>query len=160
MAVFIVLWPYLLTTKLKSVIRHNLGHSTIAPHWTINSPFLVHSPRSFRIFPRLKGTTVEFIWETQRASWLCKIIICSSHHLKGNILTAYKNRYHTRAIITRGWYIFYPIFEDHFFVFKEFFFQKMLALCMVSTQERFVFKSGLWWRAYGILFHKKARRKT
>ena len=27
MAVFIVLWPYLLTTKLKSVIRHNLGHS-------------------------------------------------------------------------------------------------------------------------------------
>ena len=28
MAVFIVLWPYLLTTKLRSVIRHNLGHST------------------------------------------------------------------------------------------------------------------------------------
>ena len=27
MAVFIVLWPYLLTTKLRSVIRHNLGHS-------------------------------------------------------------------------------------------------------------------------------------
>ena len=27
MAVFIVLWPSLLTTKLKSVIRHNLGHS-------------------------------------------------------------------------------------------------------------------------------------
>ena len=30
MAVFIVLWPYLLTTKLKSVIRHNLGHSKVA----------------------------------------------------------------------------------------------------------------------------------
>ena len=27
MIVFIVLWPYLLTTKLRSVIRHNLGHS-------------------------------------------------------------------------------------------------------------------------------------
>ena len=27
MAVFIVLWPSLLTTNLKSVIRHNLGHS-------------------------------------------------------------------------------------------------------------------------------------
>ena len=27
MAVFIVLWPYLLTTKLRSVIRLNLGHS-------------------------------------------------------------------------------------------------------------------------------------
>ena len=29
MAVFTVLWPYLLTTKLRSVIRHNLGHSKI-----------------------------------------------------------------------------------------------------------------------------------
>ena len=29
MAVFIVLWPYLLTTKLRSVIRHNLGHSNV-----------------------------------------------------------------------------------------------------------------------------------
>ena len=30
MAVFKVLWPYLLTTKLRSVIRHNLGHSNKA----------------------------------------------------------------------------------------------------------------------------------
>ena len=29
MAVFIVLWPYLLTSKLRSVIRHNLGHSKV-----------------------------------------------------------------------------------------------------------------------------------
>ena len=29
MAVFIDLWPYLLTTKLRSVIRHNLGHSMV-----------------------------------------------------------------------------------------------------------------------------------
>ena len=29
MAIFIVLWPYLLTTKLRSVIRHNLGHSNV-----------------------------------------------------------------------------------------------------------------------------------
>ena len=27
----------------------------------------------------------------------------------------------TRAIITRSLYIFYPIFEDHFFVFKDIF---------------------------------------
>jgi hypothetical protein len=27
MAIFIVIWPYLLTTKLRFVIRHNLGHS-------------------------------------------------------------------------------------------------------------------------------------
>ena len=32
MAVFIVLWPSLLTTKLKSVIRHNLGHSIVHIH--------------------------------------------------------------------------------------------------------------------------------
>ena len=29
--------------------------------------------------------------------------------------------YRTRAIISRGLYIFYPIFKDHFFVFKEVF---------------------------------------
>ena len=26
-AIFIVFWPYLLTTKLRSVILHNIGHS-------------------------------------------------------------------------------------------------------------------------------------
>ena len=31
MAVFIVLWPYLLTTKLRSVILHNIGHSKCIP---------------------------------------------------------------------------------------------------------------------------------
>ena len=29
--------------------------------------------------------------------------------------------YRTRAIMSRGLYIFYPIFKDHFFVFKEVF---------------------------------------
>jgi hypothetical protein len=29
------------------------------------------------------------------------------------------NIYRTHAIITLGLYIFYPIFEDHFFIFKE-----------------------------------------
>ncbi len=32
-----------------------------------------------------------------------------------------KNKYCTRAIISRGLYIFYPISKDHFFVFKEVF---------------------------------------
>ena len=36
-------------------------------------------------------------------------------------LSKMKSKYRTRAIITRGLYIFYPIFEDHFFVFKEVF---------------------------------------
>ena len=57
--------------------------------------------------------------------------------------------YCTHAIITRSLYIFYPIFVDHFFVFKEIF-KKILSLCMDSIQERFLIKSGLWWRAYGI----------
>ena len=33
------------------------------------------------------------------------------------------------------------------------FFLKILALCMVSIQERFQIKSGLWWRGYGNLIH-------
>ena len=37
---------------------------------------------------------------------------------------------------------FYPIFKDHFFVFKEVF-QKILSLCMACIQERLVIKSGL-----------------
>ena len=32
-----------------------------------------------------------------------------------------QNMYRTRAIISRGLYIFYPISKDHFFVFKEVF---------------------------------------
>ena len=43
-------------------------------------------------------------------------------------------KYRTRAIITRGLYIFYPSFEDHFFDFLEFF-QKILSLYMVSNQD-------------------------
>ena len=34
-------------------------------------------------------------------------------------------------------------------VFSRGFFLEILALCMVSIQERFQIKSGLWWRAYG-----------
>ena len=37
MAVFVVLQPYLLTTKLRSVIRHNLGHSKPQCHGEVKS---------------------------------------------------------------------------------------------------------------------------
>ena len=47
-------------------------------------------------------------------------------------------------------YILYPNFDDHFIIFKDFFFQKIWSLCIVSFQERFVIKSKLWWRAYCI----------
>ena len=36
--------------------------------------------------------------------------------------------YRTRAIITRGLYTFYPLFEDHFFVFKEGFFENSILM--------------------------------
>ena len=36
-------------------------------------------------------------------------------------ITGIKGKYRTRAIISRGLYIFYPISKDHFFVFKEVF---------------------------------------
>ena len=49
--------------------------------------------------------------------------------------------YRTRAIITRGLYTFYPLFEVHLCT---------VTLCMVSIQEWFLIKSGLQWRAYGI----------
>ena len=34
--------------------------------------------------------------------------------------------------------------------FQGVFFQRTMPLCMVGTQKRFVIKSRLWWRAYGI----------
>ena len=36
--------------------------------------------------------------------------------------------YHTRVIITRGLYIFYILFEDHFFVVKEVFFENFVHI--------------------------------
>ena len=45
-----------------------------------------------------------------------------------------------RAIRTCGLYIYNPIFEGYFLVFKRFL-QKILSLCMVSIQERVVIKN-------------------
>ena len=53
--------------------------------------------------------------------------------------------YRTRAIITRGLYIFYPIFKT-ICLFSRRFFQKILALCTVRIQERFLIKSELYIR--------------
>ena len=41
--------------------------------------------------------------------------------------------YRMCTIISHGLYIYYPLFEDHFFVLKK----------------QFVIKSGLWWCVYG-----------
>ena len=45
--------------------------------------------------------------------------------------------YRMRAIITRGLYTFYPIFEDQKRFLRSFF-RKILTLCMVSIQERVI----------------------
>ena len=53
-----------------------------------------------------------------------------------------------RAIITRGLYTFWSpktFFQGAFFL-------KILTLCMVSIQEQFLIKGGLWWRAYDMYF--------
>ena len=52
-----------------------------------------------------------------------------------------KFMYHMRAIITRGLYIYYPIFQVHFFVFKEVFSENSVLLYgqysrAVCKQER------------------------
>ena len=54
-----------------------------------------------------------------------------------------KATYRTRAIITRGLNIFYPLFEDHFFVFKEIFSENFVLVYgkysrAVSNQERVI----------------------
>ena len=57
---------------------------------------------------------------------------------------------YTSVIKSHGLYVFYPVFEDNFFLFKEFFFQKILSLCMVTIQEQFQIKKGLRWHGYGM----------
>jgi hypothetical protein len=53
-------------------------------------------------------------------------------------------KYRTRAIITRGLYIHYPIFELHFFVSMTFFSENSI---LERIQEQFLIKSGLCLRA-------------
>ena len=56
-----------------------------------------------------------------------------------------KKYLHMSVIISCGLYIFNPILKANFIYFL-----KILLLCMVSIQERFLIKSRLQWRAYGI----------
>ena len=48
------------------------------------------------------------------------------------------------------WFVYFlPHFERSKTFFLRSFFHKILTLCTVSVQERFIIKRGLWWRAYG-----------
>ena len=57
MAIFIVLWPYLLTTKLRSVIRHNLGHSKVGKVYILF--FCCFSLFSFFVFSASNSDLVQ-----------------------------------------------------------------------------------------------------
>ena len=57
------------------------------------------------------------------------------------LLQEHKYAYRTRAIISRGLYIFYPISKNHFFVFKEVFSENSVLMYglysrAASNQER------------------------
>ena len=52
---------------------------------------------------------------------ITKLFVPGDIKLPRNFLSKIVPKYHTRAVITSGLFIFYPIFEDHFFVFKEVF---------------------------------------
>ena len=60
------------------------------------------------------------------------------------LLQEHKYAYRTRAIISRGLYIFYPISKNHFFVFKEVFSKN--SVLMYGLYSR-----AAWWRTYGII---------
>jgi len=73
--------------------------------------------------------------------------VCYSSYLKSALRCAQlgdgrgKENYRTRAIISRGLYIFYPISKDHFFVFKEVFSENSVLMYglysrAASNQER------------------------
>ena len=64
----------------------------------------------------------------------------------------YAFAYHTRAIITRSLYTFYPIFEGQKTFIQGAFFVKFWPFVrfVLKSGCQFIIKSGLWWRAYGI----------
>ena len=59
--------------------------------------------------------------------WMTKVVL---RYVRSNfcLLFKYLPKYRTRAIISRGLYIFYPIFEFHIFVFKEVFSENSVLL--------------------------------
>ena len=72
-------------------------------------------------------------------AYIPHVFFLNFHQSYGYKLVIFK--YRTRAIISRGLYIFYPIFKDNFFVFKEVFSENSVLMYgwysrAVSNQER------------------------
>ena len=74
-----------------------------------------------------------------------------------SVLNPQKNRmifsYCTHAIVIHSLYILNLLFEG-----QKRFFQKILPLCIVSIQERFEIKSGLWWHYVHLIFGLQTSR--
>ena len=92
-------------------INHN-AHATNSTHYNWS---LVHNKVLQR---KLKGHICTYIL-SDTGYLSCgkeKMTVCYRTYSKPNCF-----KYHMRAIISRGLYIFYPISKDHFFVVKEVF---------------------------------------
>ena len=122
----------------------------------------IHILRNHERGGRGVGQMLTFDYEGGRGgigSWLRNHVILWKSGLKKNLAKKFRAPrifsfkdfdYRTGTIITHGLYLLNPLFEgkNHF---SRRFFEKILPFIMVSIQERFVIKSKLWWRAYGIL---------
>ena len=84
MAVFIVLWPYLLTTKLKSVICHNLGHSNLGASSKLNSHFKFTIKKIHLVGEYTDaGLKVSYMWLIFPSNhWNCKYLFVINSLLK------------------------------------------------------------------------------
>ena len=85
---------------------------------------------------RLQIQIVELDFSNLTSKVKCRLIL--GDPVAQNLLLVYR----TRAIITRGLYIFDPIFEGQK-PFLRVFFKKILSLGIVSIQEQFQIKGGL-----------------
>ena len=85
---------------------------------------------------------------------------CTVLHFHQLLFGPYQAMYRTRAIISRGLYIFYPIFKDHFFVLKEVFSENSALMYGLysrasSNQERLIVVR-VWYMSFNLISDLKA----
>ena len=118
-------WDLSQGKKLYAVISYLLYFAMeLVTEWVVNSPktFFCNC-RSRLIFAKNKNTGWFFRpINLEKTALKIFTYLCCSHNYQCL-------NYRTSAIITRGLYTFYPIFEGQTRLFKEFFFRKILTLC-------------------------------
>ena len=77
-----------------------------------------------------------------------------THCMHPQFYIPYERHYKPRFVY------FLPTFWSPKTFFQGAFCLKILTLCMVSIQERFLINSGLWWPAYSILLYMTGTRNT